>query len=223
MKKCEIINSDCFEVFPKFGDDEFDLILTDIPYNQTNDRENWNLRDIQKGKADELDFSLEGLLEELTRLTNNTIYIFCATEQVSFIRAYLDKNDWTTRLCIWEKTNPSPQNGEYLWLSGIETFVFGIKPQRDGGNPTFNEHCENTVFRYSTKKETEHPTEKSLELFKRLIKASSNKNYLVLDPFLGSGTTALACKQLGRDFVGIEKEEEFVEMAKERMKQEVLV
>ena len=63
-----------------------------------------------------------------------------------------------------------------------------------------------------------HPTQKPEELLKRIIIASSNKGDTVLDPFLGSGTTAVIAKQLGRNWIGIEKSKKYVDMAKKRIK-----
>jgi site-specific DNA-methyltransferase (adenine-specific) len=62
-----------------------------------------------------------------------------------------------------------------------------------------------------------HPTQKSLDLLKRIVIASSNENDLILDPFAGSCTTGIACKEFGRKFVGIEKEKEYLEIGKKRL------
>lgn len=67
------------------------------------------------------------------------------------------------------------------------------------------------------KKFGKHPTQKPLYLLERLLLASTKENALILDPFMGSGTTAVACKKLNRNFIGIEKESEFVELAKNRI------
>jgi len=69
----------------------------------------------------------------------------------------------------------------------------------------------------SSKEDTIHPTQKPLQLIKRIITASSNENDLVLDPFLGSGTTGVACKQLNRKFIGFEKNVDYYEKAKKRL------
>lgn len=68
-----------------------------------------------------------------------------------------------------------------------------------------------------------HPTQKPLKLFQRMIKASSNEGDLILDPFMGSGTTAFACKSLKRNFIGFEINKEFVDIINKRMTQEVLI
>lgn len=71
------------------------------------------------------------------------------------------------------------------------------------------------------RKHTAHPTEKPLELIKRFVAVSSNPGDLVLDPFMGSGTTAVASKALGRRFVGFELSREYVRMAEQRLRETV--
>ena len=67
-----------------------------------------------------------------------------------------------------------------------------------------------------------HATPKPLELIKTIIKASSNKGDLVLDCFMGSGTSAVACQQLGRDFIGCDNKQEYVNLANSRLEQKTL-
>ena len=208
-----LYNDDCFNIFPKLTDKSIDLVVTDIPYGEVN-RKSSGLRNLDKGKADIVTFNLSGLVDELCRLTKGSIYIyiFCGTEQVSEIRKRMVENKMSTRLCIWEKTNPSPMNGDKIWLSGIECCVFGRFPKA-----TFNEHCKNTVFRFPCGRNKLHPTQKPVELIETFILASSNKGDIVLDPFMGSGTTGVACINTNRNFVCIEKEEEYYEIAKNRI------
>jgi len=72
------------------------------------------------------------------------------------------------------------------------------------------------------KKESAHPTEKPRSIIQKYIQVSSNPNDLILDPFLGSGTTARACKDLGRNFIGFELSEKYCAIADGRLRQEVL-
>ena len=118
----------------------------------------------------------------------------------------------STRLCIWEKTNPSPMNGQYIWLSGVECCVYGKKR-----GATFNEHCKNSVWRYPTVRSKVHPTQKSLELFKYLIRTSSNTGDLVLDPCCGSGTTAEAAVLENREFIVNDIVAEYAQATKDRI------
>lgn len=212
-----IYNIDCLQGMKLIKDRSIDLILTDIPYDQTNTRLNYGLRQINKGDADTLNFDLEKFMNECVRVCNGSVYIFCATEQVSYIRSFLDMNSFTTRLCIWEKTNPSPANGQYMWLNGVETCVYGVRSKRRGGNPVFNERCKNTVWRFPNGSSKRHPTEKPLKLIEYLLQVSSVEGMTVLDPCIGSGTTAEAAIRNNRNFIGFDIKPEYVEIAKERI------
>lgn len=209
----QLHNGDCLELMKNIPDKSIDLVLTDIPYGEVNRKSN-GLRNLDKSNADIVTFDLETLVKLLCDKCKGSIYIFCGTEQVSEIRKQMVKNGLSTRLCIWEKTNPSPMNGQHIWLSGIECCVFGKFK-----NATFNEHCKNTVFRFPNGKSKIHPTQKPLQLMEYLIKASSNENDLILDPFMGSGSTGVACLNTNRNFIGIELNEEYFNIAKNRIEE----
>ena len=207
----KLLQGDCLELMKDIPNGSVDLVLTDIPYGEVNRKSN-GLRNLDKGKADIVTFDLQELTKTLCDKTKGSIYMFCGTEQVSAIRATMVEKGLSTRLCIWEKTNPSPMNGQVIWLSGIECCVYGKKK-----NATFNEHCKNTVFRFPTVKGKLHPTQKPIDLMKYLIEVSSNENDIVLDPFMGSGSTGIACKKLNRNFIGIELDKTYFDVAKERI------
>lgn len=212
-ERYKIYNADCLEVLKEMPSKSVDLCLTDLPYNEVQ-RESGGLRQIDnKETADFLTFDLTQAIQESLRICTGSFYFFCATEQVSFIRQLLVKHGLSTRLCIWEKTNPSPMNGEYIWLSGIECCVFAKYP-----NATFNEHCKNTVWRYPVETNQIHPTQKSLQLIRYLVRTSSNYGDTVLDFTMGSGTCGVACAIEDRNFIGIEKDTHFFNMAEARIK-----
>ena len=215
MELNRIYNIDCIEGMKAIDDKSIDLVLTDIPYGECSGRNEKGIRKINKGQADVADFNVAELVSELSRLTKGSIYMFCGTEQVSDIIHEMRKNGLTTRLCIWEKPNPSPINGEFLWLSNIECCVFGRFQKA-----TFNEFCKGSVWRCNCGSSKIHPTQKPLQLFKRLILASSNEGDLILDPFSGSGTTAIAAKQLKRNFIAFEKNKDFFESSVKRYNEE---
>ena len=206
-----IYNMDCLEGLKLIPDKTIDLTCTDIPYGEVNRKSN-GLRNLDKGSADILTFELSILLAEICRVTNGSIYIFCGTEQVSEIRHFLVKAGLSTRLIIWEKTNPSPMNGQYIWLSGVECCVYGKFK-----NATYNGHCENTVLRFPSGRNKLHPTQKPLKLIEKLITQSSNPGDTVLDPFMGSGTTAVACIKTNREYIGFELSEEYCKIAEKRI------
>lgn len=205
---------DCIDFFKKLSDNSIDLILTDIPYDIVN-RESNGLRNLDKGKADVLTFNLSTFVSECYRVAKTTI-IFCSTEQISAIHGqfaeYQRANKGTVRQLIWEKTNPSPMNGQHIYLRGIENAVWFKKR---GG--TFNAHCKNTVFKYPIGRSKVHPTEKNHNLLKELILDNSNEGDIICDPCMGSGSTGICAIELGRLFYGCELDEEWFNIAKERI------
>lgn len=196
----------------ELSDKSINFILTDIPYDAVNKSSN-GLRIINKDKADMITFDLNEFLNECYRVVNNSICIFCGKEQFSKIYKYFADKKGTTRLIIWEKTNPSPMNGQYIYLSGIEMAVWFKK----AGGKTFNAYCKNTVFRASSGKSKIHPTQKSLNLFMELIQDNTNEGDIVLDPCIGSGTTAEACILLKRRYIGFELDKEYFDLSRQRI------
>lgn len=200
----------CMFILPTIPNNNVNMILTDIPYGEVNRKSN-GLRNLDKGKADIETFDVSNFVAECVRVCSGSIYIFCGTEQVSLIRSLLVQAQLSTRLCIWEKPNPSPMNGKHIWLSGIECCVFGKKH-----NATFNANCKNVVWRFPTVRGKIHPTQKPLPLLEYLIGVSSNIGDVILDPCAGSGNILLAAKNLQRKSIGIEINEEYCKMIKQR-------
>ena len=205
---------DCLEVLPTLEAGIVDAVVTDIPYGEVN-RDSSGLRNLDKGAADTVTFSTDEAAAECIRLAG-TVYLFCGIEQVSPLRAKFVAAGLTTRLCVWEKTNPSPMNGDRLWLSSIESCVFARKPR-----VYFSEHCESPVWRGPTAKRQQHPTQKPVWLMQRLVRASVPNAGAVLDFCMGSGTTGVACVRTGRKFIGIEKEPKYFDIAVKRIEAEL--
>lgn len=211
MYRNRVVLGDCMKQMQSIEDGVFSLCLTDIPYDVINRSDN-GLRVLDKGKADYITFDLDDFVDEVVRVTSGSVYIFCSTEQVSRLRERMCYHGLSTRTGVWEKTNPSPMNGQHIWLSGVELCVFGKKR-----GAVFNEHCKNSVWRYPVGRSKLHPTEKSLKLFEYLVATSSNPGDIVFDPCLGGGTTAVAAKKQDRDYYGIELNEDYYKMAIKRI------
>lgn len=187
-------------------------MLTDIPYGAVNRKSN-GLRKLDKGKADIETFRLQEFLNEIYRVAKNSICIFCGKEQFSEIYKFFADKKGSVRPIVWRKTNPSPMNGQYIYLSGVELAVWFKK----SGGKVFNAHCKNTVFDYPNGKRDLHPTQKNVQLFTELILDNTNPEDVVLDPCMGSGTTGVACMNTGRNFVGIELDSEYYSVALKRI------
>jgi site-specific DNA-methyltransferase (adenine-specific) len=209
--KIKLLNGDCLELMNDIPDKSVDVTLTDIPYDGVSRPSN-GLRVLDKSKADILTFNLSDFLEEVYRITSGTIIIFCGQNQLSEIFNYFKVKNGTVRQLVWKKTNPSPMNGQYIYLSGVENAIWFKKR---GG--TFNAHCKNTVFEYSCGRSKFHPTEKNHNLLKELIIDNSKENDIVFDPCMGSGSTGVACANTNRQFIGIELDESYFNIAKDRI------
>lgn len=214
MANIEIFNEDCIQGMNRIQDKSVDLVLTDIPYGQVNRKSN-GLRNLDKKDADIANFDVKELTTLMANKTKGSIYIFCGFSQLSTIFDTLVELGFSTRIVIWEKTNPSPMNGDKIWLSGIEVAVYGKRPKA-----TYNLHCKNSVLRHPSGRSKIHPTQKPLTLFEDLIKASTNEGDTVLDPFMGSGTAGVASKNLNRNFIGFELNQEYFNTAKYRIENE---
>jgi site-specific DNA-methyltransferase (adenine-specific) len=138
-----------------------------------------------------------------------TLIMFFDLWKITDLKNLLEKYNFKQiRFIEWIKTNPQPRNSKVNYLTNCrEIALIGVK----GGNPTFNSSYDDGIYRFPLQggKNRFHPTQKSLLLFEELIKKHSNENDVVLDTFLGSGTTAIACKNTRRNFKGCEISKEY--------------
>jgi site-specific DNA-methyltransferase (adenine-specific) len=203
-------------VFPTMPNNSVGLTLTDIPYGEVS-RESGGLRTLDKKSADIMTFDLHEFLCEVYRVTSSTAIIFCGKEQFSMIHGFFAEKQLhkhgTVRQLIYQKTNPSPMNGEHIYLSGIENAVWFKK---SGG--TFNAKCKNTVFKYPNGSSKLHPTEKNAALLAELISDNSAPGDIVFDPCCGSGSHCLAAQKLGRRYIGVELNENYYNIAADRLR-----
>lgn len=214
MSKVKLYKGDCLEAMKDLADNSANFTLTDIPYDAVNRNSN-GLRELDKGKADILTFDLIKFLEQAYRITSNSICIFCGKEQFSTIYDFFANKKGTVRPIVWEKTNPSPMNGQYIYLSGVEMAVWFKK----SGAKVFNAHCKNTVFKYPNGRSKLHPTEKNHELLKELILDNTNERDIVFDPCMGSGAHGMVAIENNRNFIGIELDPTYFQIAKNRIEQ----
>lgn len=214
IEKNKVYCIDGIKLLKQIEDNSIDLFLTDIPYEKVNKKSNW-LRTLDKKDANTKTFNIKKLLNEVDRITKWSWYLFCWKEQVSFIFDFFNMKGYSTRLMIWEKTNPSPMNCQHIWMSWIECFIYFKKR-----GAVFNEHYKNSVIKFPNWWSKIHPTQKPIKLFEYLIKVSSNEWDIVCDPCVWSGTTAVASKKLNRNFVVSDINEEYVNLTNNRLKNE---
>ncbi len=204
-----------------------DLILTDPPYNismANNFRTMKGRNGIDFGEWDK-GFDLTGWIPNaISKLKNGgSIIIFNAWRNMGPIASVLEENGCLVKEMIqWQKANPMPRNRDRLYVTTCEFAIWATK----GKGWTFNRQrqtYENTVFYYpivSAKKRI-HPTQKPVELLKDLILIHSNPGDIVLDPFMGSGSTAIAAIETGRKFIGFELDGSYYDAACKRIENKI--
>ncbi len=143
-----------------------------------------------------------------------------------FIKWAEDNNCKARQNLFWIKTNPVPCARKVSFMSAIEMAIWVTKETTSRKFSTFNyqlgqhpDYFTHSIVGHTTKIDGNrcHPTQKPINLMKWIISYLSNKNDIVLDCFLGSGTTALACKMLDRKFIGVELSENYTNIAKKRI------
>lgn len=230
-KNINLFQGDCLEVMKGIPDGSVDLILTDPPYNISRDSCFLRGKNPAKkgdvflikhdfGEWDRKPLDLNILFNEFNRILKRggTLLIFYDIWKLQDLKTAAENFKFKQpRVCCWVKNNPVPLNSDKNYLSNAcEYFVTFVKL----GKGVFNSKYDNGLYKYPIchgKERTEHPTQKPLTLISELLLKHSNKNDVILDMFMGSGTTGVACKNLNRKFCGIELDETYFKIAKERI------
>lgn len=218
----KIYNMDCLEGMQQLPDKSVDLIVTDPPYEfETRGSGFHKKRDYYdeiaaQGLAAGITEKYLVEMERIMKATN--IYLFCNKNQLRmYFNFYQDKN---CDLLVWHKLNPIPVvNNKYL--SDLEYIFFA----RDKGVKLYGEYATlSKVYTSNVNKEDlnlwQHPTIKPLPLVRRLIFNSSKEGDIILDPFMGSGTTAVACIREKRHWIGYEMNPDYYKRAMQRIDME---
>lgn len=154
---------------------------------------------------------LEGFIVEYYKKLRKggTLILFFDLWKITPLKELLEKYRFKQiRMIEWIKTNPQPRNSKVNYLTNCrEIALIGVKD----GSPTFHSSYDNGIYSFPLQggKNRFHPTQKSLPLFEALIQKHSNEGDVVLDTFLGGGTTAFACKNTNRKFRGCEISKEY--------------
>ncbi|MHA0305799.1 DNA-methyltransferase [Mesomycoplasma ovipneumoniae] len=237
-KNLKIICGNAIEELKKIESKSINLIVTDPPYNLNKDYGN-NKDNLEFEEY--LEFSRQWLTEAKRVLKDDgTIYIFMGMRYISYIYSILEKelnmhfNSWITWFYtqgIGKTKGFSPRHDDILMFTKHKSkFTFNLDdirvPQKfyrsinnmRGSNP--GNVWQFSHMHYCNKNRKKHPTQKPEALYERMILASSNENDIVLDPFVGSGTMLRVCQQTNRRGIGIEINEEYVQMCKERLEED---
>lgn len=216
----ELINGDCLEEMKKIPDGSIDLVLTDPPYNiaRDNNFHTMGRAGIDFGEWDK-EADILSYITEAFRVTKNggSFVVFNDWKNLGDISKEAERVGFETKdMLRLEKTNPMPRNRDRRYITDFECAIWFTKPKAKWVFNRQDTMYQRPKFVKSIDKGF-HPTQKSLSLMEDLLKIHSNKNDTVLDPFMGSGTTGVACKNLNRNFIGIELDKDYYEIAKARI------
>lgn len=232
----EIITGDSLDKLKEIKTESIDLIITDPPYNLSKDYGTTKDKMIHNDYLEWLNIWLMECKRVLKK--EGTIYVFMGVRYISYLYDILENslgfkyNSWITwhyTQGIGKKKGFSPRHDDILMFTKSKKYTFNLDdiriPQKyyrsvnnmRGANP--GDVWEFSHVHYSQKNRQTHPTQKPEGLIERMILASSNKGETVLDPFLGSGTTLRVAHYTDRKCVGIEINEEYVDMSKTRLKE----
>lgn len=219
-----IINCDCYEMIKNIPDNSIDCVYIDIPYlfadggsstsplsQRIKKLKEQDLAGITKG----IDYSI---LDEIVRIQKKVnCFIWCSKEQILNIMNYFKDKNCMYEILTWNKKNPTPMTNN-TFLPDIEYCLYfresGVK-LNDGYELKSKWYL--SPINKSDKDLYNHPTIKPLDLVKRHILHTTQPNDIVLDCFCGSGTTCVAAKETGRKFIGMEINEEYYKIAKNRI------
>ena len=211
----------------------FTVMITDPPYNFTKSNCRKTYKEGSKkliAKSGLYDYDsdlcrikvqfgekeINAFLDQIPRLmVKMNAFIFCAEAQLSAYIAWAERHGYKFAILLWEK--PLNIISKKRFSQNVE-FIIRIYDQGTALNNVPDNELYNRVFHSRVVTKKEHPTQKPTEIFERLIRLTTKEGDAVLDPFLGSGTTVVAAKRLGRVYVGIEKDERFYRIAENRLK-----
>ena len=214
MEINKIYNEDCLEGIQKIASASIDTIITDPPYfiGMTHNGKKGNYNDLII-----MEPFFDSLFSEFSRVIkeNGKVYIFCDWRTYAFYYPLLLKHISVRNMLVWDKI--SGPGSSYAFTHELILFAEKDTPYMKGSNifriPGFSAGAK------KTNGEMLHPTQKPVEVIEKLITDSTKEGDLVLDCFMGSGTTAVAAKKLNRNFIGFEIQEKYITISENRLKQ----
>lgn len=250
--KHDLILGDCLEELKKLPENSIDLVFADPPYNMSKNKglgwkyskhitmqESWDIF----SKDQFLDFNMEWLSQCMRVLKHGGSLWVCGSfhniYQLGFLLQHLDAK--INNSVVWFKPNAQPNITCRMFTESTEHLIWAVK-NHSKTKWTFNyqdtknkiedrinskgKQTRNVWAISLTPKEEkwagEHPTQKPIELLRRIILSCTKEGETVLDPFVGSGTTSIVAKTLGRNSIGIDKEKKYLDIAKKRLSQATL-
>lgn len=225
----QLYNDDALTIIKEFKRNGLKVnhIITDPPYNISK-ANNFNTMNtprtgIDFGEWDKGKFNLFTWIKPYSEILDKdgSFIIFCSYLYISEIAKVCENCNLQVKdIIVWQKANPMPRNINRRYVQDLEFAIWAVKTNSKW---TFNKPDNSTylrsLFKYPVARSVNnkrHPTQKNLELMEEIMKIHTNENDIILDPFMGSGTTGIAAINLKRRFIGIEFDKNHFEFAKER-------
>lgn len=217
-----VLNKDCMEGMAAMADGSVDLVIADPPYFQGEGGGGGSFGVKNKNHRTEIDKMMCGIsdecLEQMARVCKRVnMYIFCSVLQIPQHLTFAQRHGYKFDILAWHKTNAVPAcNGKYMPDTEYIVFV------KESGVPLYGTAATKckyyvTPTNVKDKRRWGHPTIKPLNIVQNLITNSTQEGGVVLDPFIGSGTTAVACIRTGRNYIGFELNPEYFEVCQKRI------
>ena len=226
----KLLHGDCLELMKDIPDGSVDMILTDPPYQISNsgggmmdDPSRVFIEQIDTMKMCKSDFDVAAFLDDCVRLFDGlqkyNLVAFCSNKQLVHYLNWAEGHSLQYGVGVWHKTNPVPLcNNKYL--NDIEYWVYiKGKQVRIKGSYNTKSLVHTSTVNKADKKLFAHPTIKPLPILEKFLINHSDAGQVVLDPFMGSGSTAVACVNTGRNFIGIEKDDKYFAIGKQRIEE----
>lgn len=211
-----LFNADCIDIMKKMDNECVDMILTDPPYGM-NFQSGHRKDKYSKIKNDNtLDF-LDDYFMQCERIMkdNTAIYCFCSWHNIDIFKQKIEKYFKLKNLIVWEKNNTSMGDLQGSYAPKHELILYAHK-----GRCLLNGKRYPDIVKYSRTGNKLHPTEKPVDMLEFFMNNSCCDNGIVFDGFAGSGSTFVACKNTGRRYIGCELDENYFNVAKERLSSE---
>ena len=224
----KIYNGDCLEIMDRLIEEgvKVDCILTDPPYMiaRKNNFHTMGRKGIDFGEWDK-DVDLFSWLDRIPKLLskNGSVVIFNDWKNLGDIARYCESLGLEIKdLLRWEKTNPIPRNRDRRYITDYECAIWLVNKKSKWVFNRLDGKYQRPKFEYpvvSGNEKTIHTTQKPVKLMEEIIRVHTKKDNTILDCFMGSGSTGVACMNTNRKFIGIELDENYFNIAKQRIEE----
>lgn len=238
----QLYTGDSLQLLQNMAEESIDVIIADPPYFLSNNgftNSGGKKVSVNKGEWDQINEKYSSsevfnslFLKEARRVLKpqGTLWVFGSLHNIYEVGYLMKKFDYRILNNItWQKLNPPPNLSCRMFTHSTETIIWARKYQKVPHFFNYNlmrnhnqgkqmkDVWSTPVIQQYERKFGKHPTQKPLSIIKRMIEASTTERMTILDPFVGSGTTAVACQSLNRYCIGIDSSSEYLAIAKRRL------